>query len=388
MTTDSLVNNDEGTLYLKGRQLGQSTTNQTPDSCKDCTVKCEDLWSIVQMQNIALESDSGHFIEDAMRRAKRTAGNYAQLFLSDEGTDKAGRFYWPGLAAFAAKEVVAGMDLALQFMSFDKAQSALGVARDSARITFYYLAKGNLWVFLEVTTWHLFYRSYGKELFEHCKARRNVQTYDPKAKAVITGLPWASGPNTGLINALREKVFVFGAAEIKDRAALQEMNYCQLTNHLADGFSALEQYEGMRSGNLKDGVAYSAAWSFLMHEQTLHLQKMVYEHQEFRDAIDMNDFGRLPVLRSLSGAKDPTVFFNASAEVTPEIEARELQPSGLHATDIKATMDEGKLYLTSDRMRYVKKILDKYHYLMTSKQGRYRPYMIGQISTIADWKDA
>jgi hypothetical protein len=55
---------------------------------------------------------------------------------------------------------------------------------------------------------------------------------------------------------------------------------------------------------------------------------MVYDHKEFRDAIDMNDFGRLPVLRSLSGAKDPTVFFNASADVTPSIEETELKPYG------------------------------------------------------------
>ena len=62
----SLINNDEGTVYLKGRKLGESKTNQTPDSCKDCTVTCEDLWSIAQMQNIDLEADNGHFIEDEM----------------------------------------------------------------------------------------------------------------------------------------------------------------------------------------------------------------------------------------------------------------------------------------------------------------------------------
>ncbi|WP_415767942.1 DUF2515 family protein [Paraburkholderia sp. J69-1] len=51
-----------------------------------------------------------------------------------------------------------------------------------------------------------------------------------------------------------------------------------------------------------------------------------------------------------------------------------------------ATMDTGKLYDTTDRMGYVTKILNKYHYLMTSP--RYRPYMIEQIKTIGAWKDA
>jgi hypothetical protein len=113
---------------------------------------------------------------------------------------------------------------------------------------------------------------------------------------------------------------------------------------------------------------------------------MVYDHKEFRDAIDMNDFGRLPVLRSLSGAKDPTVFFNASADVTPSIEETELKPYGLQTDDIRVTMDTSKLYDTTDRMGYVTKILNKYHYLMTSP--RYRPYMIEQIRTIGGWKDA
>lgn len=385
MANDSVVNDGEGTAYLKGRQVGQGTTNQMPDSCVDCTIKCEDLWSVAQMKNIGFEAESGRFIEDAMRRAKRTAGNYAQLFLADEGTDKAGRFYWPGLAAFAAKEVVAGMDLAMQFMSVQKPQAALGMARDSARVTFYYLAKGNLWVFLEVTTWHLFYRDYGKELFEHCKEKRDVGTYDPAVKKIIQSLPWASGPNNGLIEALRKKIVVFGAAEIMDGSALTEMNQCKLTPYLNNGFGLLAQYEAS-SAKGRPPLARSAAWQFLLHEQTLHLQKMVYDHKEFRDAIDMNDFGRLPVLRSLSGAKDPTVFFNASADVTPSIEETELKPYGLQTDDIKVTMDTGKLYDTTDRMGYVTKILNKYHYLMTSP--RYRPYMIEQIRTIGGWKDA
>ncbi|MFM0130532.1 DUF2515 family protein [Paraburkholderia sediminicola] len=388
MAGDSLINSDEGTVYLKGRMLGEGVLNQTPDSCKDCTVSCEDQWSSTQMENIALESKDQMFLQDPIRRAKRTAGNYAQLFLGDEGTDKAGRFYWPGLAAFAAKEVVAGMELALQFLSWDKPQAAIAQARASAVVTFYYLAKGNLWVFLEVTTWHLFYKKYGKELFEHCKGRRNVDTYDEKVKPIIKGLPWAMGQNDGLIHALRKKanpMIVIGDDLIKDGSALAEMKNCQITDYLSTGFGYLEAYESAPNSK-RSSLAYDAAWAFLNHEQTLHLQAMVYDHSEFRAAIDMNDFGRLPVLRAFSGAKDPTVFFNASAEITPEIVEQQLKPYGLTEEDIKVKMDEGKLYLTDDRMIYVKKILKKYHDLMSS--DRYRPYMVSQISTISGWKDA
>ncbi|MGH8782359.1 DUF2515 family protein [Paraburkholderia sp.] len=389
MADDSLVNSDEGAVYLKGGLLGEGTLNQTPDSCKDCTVTCEHQWSMLQMDNIAMEADKGLLLSDPIRRAKRTAGNYAQLFLGDEGTDKAGRFYWPGLAAFAAKEVVAGMELALQFLSWGKLQSGLAQARATAVVTFYYLAKGNFWVFLEVTTWHLFYKKYGKELFEHCKSRRNVDSYDDVVKPIVKSLPWAGGQNNGLIDALRKKanpMIVIGDDLVQDGAALSEMKNCQITNYLSSGFNQLEQYEAATEDVPKKSLAYKAAWQFLLHEQTLHLQAMVYNHSEFQSAIDMNDFGRLPVIRAFSGAKDPTVFFNASAEITPEIIEQQLKPYGLTEDDIKVKMDDGKLYIKDDRMLYVQKILDKYHALMTS--DKYRPYMIAQISTIAGWKDA
>ncbi|WP_425126684.1 DUF2515 family protein [Burkholderia gladioli] len=186
--------------------------------------------------------------------------------------------------------------------------------------------KGNLWVFLEVTSWHLFYRKYGKDLFEHCKARRNVESYDPAVKRIVQGLPWAMGQNDGLKKS--NPLWVIGGDMINDGAALAE----------------------------------------------------------FRSAIDMNDFGRLPVLRVFSGAKDPTLFFNASAEIDPN--DPRIKSAGLGEDDIKVTMErkDGSLYNATERTKYVKKTLDKYHALMSSQ--RYRPYMIQQISTIAGWKDA
>jgi hypothetical protein len=78
-------------------------------------------------------------------------------------------------------------------------------------------------------------------------------------------------------------------------SALAEMSQCKLTTYLNKGFGLLEQYEASGAKD-RPSLARSAAWQFLLHEQTLHLQKMVYDHKEFRDAIDMNDFGRLPVL--------------------------------------------------------------------------------------------
>lgn len=88
---------------LLGRVLAQSVTNTTPDSCKECTVKCEDQWSLVQLQTVNLLCDDHKIIEDAMRRAKRTAGNYAKLYLSDEGTDKAGALLLARFSRFCSQ---------------------------------------------------------------------------------------------------------------------------------------------------------------------------------------------------------------------------------------------------------------------------------------------
>ena len=155
---------------VKGRQLGFAMTSKEPNYCVTCIVTCEDQWSIMQMEALEkmgeeVDGEIGLiFIEDAVRRAKRAAGNYALLFLNDEGTDKEGRFYWPGLAAFAAKQVADGMETARKFYSTES-RSAFEAVRYAAAVTYYYLAKGNLWLFLEVVPWHLFYRQYGVKSF-------------------------------------------------------------------------------------------------------------------------------------------------------------------------------------------------------------------------------
>ena len=106
MTASRIVDTQEGVSYVKGRSLKQAHTRAEPGATEDAVVTCCDLWSSVQADSIKLLAENNVLIPKALRRAKRTAGNYAQLFLNDEGTEFQGRFYWAGLAAFAAKQVV------------------------------------------------------------------------------------------------------------------------------------------------------------------------------------------------------------------------------------------------------------------------------------------
>lgn len=393
--------------HVAGRQLGFAITSKEPNKCVTCIVTCEDQWSIMQMEALEklgeeLEGKIGLFlVEDCVRRAQRTAGNYAQLFLGDEGTDKEGRFYWPGLAAFAAKQVADGMETARKFYSTES-RSAFEAVRYAAAVTYYYLAKGNLWVFLEVLPWHLFYRQYGAKSFNHCSERRNVETYDAPVKRMLLEQPWATGPFKGLLDVLRKQVAAddFDDPElgmpIRDGSALAEMNNCRMTGHLREAFGHIQAYERADDLDTKHERAYDAALRSLKHEQELHLQRMIYDRPEFRDAMDKNDLARaIPGLGWLVGATDPTLFFHAEAKVDDEIYERDVAPYGITRDDITARMKpcDGHLYNVNARMKYVKQILKKYHKLMTGVVGRdgkppHREYIVGQIKVIARWWDA
>jgi len=357
---------------------------------------------MIQMQAVEIMSDNGKFLTDVMRRAQRTAGNYAQLFLDDEGTDEAGRFYWPGLAAFAAKQVVDGMRVARDFMC-SKPQSVAAAVRFSAAVTYYYLAKGNLWVFLEVTPWHLFYSQYGPALLTHCMDRRNVETYDKPVKETVKALPWALGPNEGLLALLRKEAWIanfdhpLSSPPLMDGAALSEINNCQITDPLREAFGFIEAYESETRVQVKQAHAYNAAKASLRHEQTLHLQRMIYDHPEFQSAMSKNDWARgYPKLAWLFGATDPTLFFHADGQVDDVTYQGDVAPYGLTRDDITARMEikDGHLYIADDRMVYVKRILDKYHKLMTAINGvngekSHREYVVRQMRVIAErWRHA
>lgn len=372
-----------------GRVVGESITNTSRASCKNCAVTCEDQWSVTQLQTVNLLCEGHKLVEDSIRRSKRTAGNYAKLYLSDEGTEREGRFYWPGLAAFAAKDVVNGIAFADEKMGSFVAQ-----ARAMAGVSLYYLLKGNLWVFVEVTTWALFYKTYGAELFEHCVDRRDVATYDSVAKTLMRNMPWALGENVDLKKSIEKRLKAFDVVNwqwstlrLGDAVgALTEVKNCKATKPLKTGFSLLKAYEQTSDAQQRGKYAYDSATEFLIHEQTLHLQKLVYDHEAFQFAMKNNDLGRY--WWHFMGARDPSLIFNAQASITRDIEASKLEPLGLSKDSVEVTMalDDGKLYNSADRMRYVKRILDQYHMLM--QNPRFKPYMVRQLTTIAGWANA
>lgn len=393
MTASRIVDTQEGVSYVKGRSLKQAHTRAEPGATEDAVVTCCDLWSSVQADSIKLLAENNVLIPKALRRAKRTAGNYAQLFLNDEGTEFQGRFYWAGLAAFAAKQVVDGIEFAES-----KFDSVVGQARLMSRITYYYLLKGNFWVFLEVTPWMLYWRKLGRDVFFRDVDCRNIATYDPVIAEKMRLMPWALGENTSLRRNLEKNMYVFDIRKLNwemnltdGKGALIEMKQCKATEDLKNGFRQIRAYETTHDSALKEDLAFSSAEFFLAHEQNHHLQTVVYDHAEFKFAIDNNDLGRQ--LFNLLGAKDPSLVFNAAPMITREIEVRELEKFGLTGNDTTITMElkDGKLYSAKERMKYVQEILDQYHKLMTQGRdfdGQFRLYMMKQMNVIAAWKEA
>lgn len=387
-----VLQDEEGNSYSKGRKLAAADTAEGGEP-KEAVVTCEDIWSQLQMECIQMQCDGDELLTDAIRRVRRTAGNYAQIYLDDEGTPNAGRFAWCAMAAFAAKQVVAGVEYAN-----DKIDSwSPLVVRQAANVTFYYLLKGNLWLFFETVPWHLHWKKYGSQAFFHCVDRRNVDTYDTPAKELTKKLPWALGENSSLKKAIEERVYLIDLQGelpweeviITDSTgALAEANNCQVTSALKKAFELIDKYESAEIKEEQQNYAIQGAEKLLVHEQKLRLQAWMYEHEEFRTALWGNSMGRWAW--HLFGAKDPEVIFNAEPRITPEIE-RELEAIGLRPQDVTETMssEEGELYDIDDRWKYIQDLLKQFRWLMYDGfhyKGEFRDYMIRQLEDIANWQ--
>lgn len=190
--------------------LGTCSTNTRPNSQHPATVECWHLWSYAQEASLNALSVQGpdcryRLIGDAERRAKRIAANYADLyFKSAEKSQGEIQFYWVALAAFVVKDIVHAYEY-----TRDRVLSGAwrGSAGDTfgqdpythAMRTYLALAKGNLWLFMDIYPWLWFYLEYGinkdgslnRPRLDMCVPQRDSGSYQKQSKAMIEGLPYA-----------------------------------------------------------------------------------------------------------------------------------------------------------------------------------------------------
>ena len=206
--------------------LGTCKTNTTPDSQHTAKVEYHHLWSYAQQAALIAVSEknsmdgSYRLIADPERRAKRIAGHYAALyFKSAEKSNNKIQFRWPALAAFVVKDIVEAYRFAREDVLQREWKDVASTARNSSMAdigslmmtdtspyqhairTYAALAKGNLWLFMDIYPWLWFFLEYGinpdatlnRKRLDACLPQRNWQTFQKESKTAVEELPY--GPN-------------------------------------------------------------------------------------------------------------------------------------------------------------------------------------------------
>lgn len=203
--------------------LGQCMTNPTPGSQHDAKVEYRHLWSYAQQAALIAVSDKSekdgcyHLILDPERRAKRIAAHYADLYFESAKKSKGQlQFYWPALAAFVVKDIVEAYRFSREDVLERQWNSGAGVARNNigsdifSQIesgnspyehvvrTYVALAKGNLWLFMDIHPWLWFFLEFGinhdgslnHKRVASCLSERSWTTYQNASKKAIKELPF------------------------------------------------------------------------------------------------------------------------------------------------------------------------------------------------------
>jgi hypothetical protein len=237
-----------GSTFMPDEFVTESRNIQTVVDSSNASAS---LWLRCQQEAEAIIAPDGKLIQDFALRNQRISAAYASLWLRNN------RFQWPGLAAFASKQVGCGMLNALHIMErTDEEISRNGsdgfdwVFKNSLPAVVHLgagymrgrLSLGNMSVFLDIYPLHRFYELCGLEqLKAHIGERQSIKD---KVK-------WP----------VRDEVLPFG----------------KVFPEIVEGFTAIEQNDLLGSVRL---LAY--------HEQVNVLQRVMYDDALTRAAIDAN----------------------------------------------------------------------------------------------------
>ncbi len=204
--------------------LGNCMTNAKPGSQHDAKVEYRHLWSYAQQAALIAVSEKSdkdgcyHLIEDPERRAMRIAAHYADLYFKSASKSQGElQFYWVALAAFVVKDIVEAYRFArtgVLHREWDWSLSSVmrnSIAADLGSEaftgdspyqhvirTYAALAKGNLWLFMDIHPWLWFFLEYGinpdgtlnKKRLDACLPHRNWETFHSASKQAVEQLPF------------------------------------------------------------------------------------------------------------------------------------------------------------------------------------------------------
>ena len=205
--------------------LGTCMSNATVGSQHTQNVEAKYLWSYAQEEALVALSEQGgdkcwRLIADPERRAKRIAARYADLyFKSAEKSQGELQFYWPALAAFVVKDIVEAYRFAREEVLQRGWGDTASVLRNSSMAdlfsivdsgdspyqhvvrTYAALAKGNLWLFMDIYPWLWYFLEYGLNKDASLNAarltahvgERDWGTFQNQSKQAVEELPF--GPS-------------------------------------------------------------------------------------------------------------------------------------------------------------------------------------------------
>lgn len=201
--------------------LGQCKTNTRPNSQFTQQVEARHLWSYAQEEALVAVSEQGngkcwHLITDPERRAKRIAARYADLyFASGEKSQGKLQLYWPALAAFVVKDIVeayrysrdevlnGGWRNAMRTSFAPQVVAQLftdGSPYEHSLRVYAALAKGNLWLFMDIYPWLWYVLEYGlnkdgslnaERLTSHV-SQRDAEEFQDQSKSAVKELPFGA----------------------------------------------------------------------------------------------------------------------------------------------------------------------------------------------------
>lgn len=371
-----------------------SKTNKRENSCTPVTCGCP-LWFELHQQT-AIKLLSNHTKNNKYKlepgyeaRAKRIAAIYAHLFLEtlvlDDkahpkqpikfgNTNLRGRFYWMGLGAFASKTMamVFGAIRSVAGFSFDmeKSRSAINI-----------LAKGNLWLAMDIIPWHLAWDN-DKVGFEDCIASRDFSQF-PHLKPAIDSLPWSSSvPN--MINQLRYTPEIYGAFIFGLKKIEKEFT------------SPKNNTEQKRFIAAKDDLLYHLK-QIAVQEQKNILQKICWDDPQIVNNLEMQrDIQAIPILKEI--LIDTTLILSSDYDLGDAKDKRKdkKEPEySLPDDHWSSPPDNLKVEKYGDynnpdnsppdsRMHWILKgAVPKYHLLMMRDVGR--KYLINELKEISKW---
>jgi hypothetical protein len=346
-----------------------SNTNANEDSCKQANCTCATFFEIHQQTAMKLVSNkqSGtnqYKLEPGYEaRARRIAATYARIFLEDStlhGTSNLmGRFYWMGLGAFASKTIA---------MIFSQEKSKIGYQSNfaGAREPINILAKGNLWLFMDITPWHLAWSSDEKG-FRGCAVWRNTNDFK-NIQPALKNLPWSS--------------------------VLPTLNFLQETDQIAYAFlEHLPKIESSFKKNTRESIKYSSAKSELIKHLT---QIAIQEQKNILQKICWDD----PILRAnvVSQRKPPLSWFviNTTLVLSADYNLTTAQAKRINYRRLEYRLpedhwssppDDLKVEVYDSRMNWILiGAAPKYHRLMLNDVGR--QYIIGELRKISSWSQS